>query len=130
MNQLHEIRIIEETDKYLKIIVEGLSFLRLFNFILEQGKKEEFHLVEMELLLKILDESKIVENEIGKNVYKILSKFLQNEEYMDFNLNSKQLIDEIEKLKTLIPEKMMINGEIKAFKNSPTSEYKILINES
>ena len=130
MNQLHEIRIIEETDKYLKIIVEGLSFLRLFNFILEQGKKEEFHLVEMELLLKILDESKIVENEIGKNVYKILSKFLQNEEYMDFNLNSKQLIDEIEKLKTLIPEKMMINGEIKAFKNSPTSEYNILINGS
>ena len=60
MNQLHEIRIIEETDKYLKIIVEGLSFLRLFNFILEQGKKEEFHLVEMELLLKILDESKLV----------------------------------------------------------------------
>jgi hypothetical protein len=129
MNQLHEIRIIEETDKYLKIIVEGLSFSRLINFILKQGKKEEFHLVEMELLLKILDESKIVEKEVGKNVYKTLSHFLQNEEYMDFNLNSKQLLDEIEKLKTLITEKMMINGEIKAFKNSPTSEYNILITE-
>lgn len=129
MNQLHEIRIIEETDEYLKIIVEGLSFSRLINFILEQGKKEEFHLVEMELLLKILVESKIVEKEIGKNVYKTLSDFLQNEEYMDFNLNSKQLLDEIEKLKTLITEKMMINGEIKAFKNSPSSEYNILIYE-
>ena len=130
MEQLNEIRIIEETDHFLKIIVENLSLLRLINFILEQGKKEEFHLVEMDLLLKILDESKIVNKEIGKNVYKTLSNFLQNEEYMDFNLNSKQLLDGIEKLKTLITEKMIINGEIKAFKNSPASEYNIVINES
>ena len=54
MEQLNEIRIIEETDHFLKIIVENLSLLRLINFILEQGKKEEFHLVEMDLLLKIL----------------------------------------------------------------------------
>jgi len=130
MHQLNEIRIIEETDSYLKIIIEDLSFLRLINFVIEQGKNEEYHLVEMELLLIILKESNIVEKEIGKNVYNTLSNFLQNEEYMDFNMNSKQLLDAIEKLKTLITENMKINGEIKAFKNSPTSEYNIIINDS
>ena len=129
MSLLNEIKIIEETDEYLKIEIKDLSALKLVNFLLEQGKKEEFHLVEMELLLNILKQSYLSSEQPGKDIYQVLTEFLHNEGYMDFNLDSEQLLNKIEYLKTLIPDKTIVNGEIKAFKNSAHSEFNLVIHK-
>ncbi len=122
---LEEIELIEETDDFLKFKVVDLNLHKLIHFIIENGKNEEFHLVEMELLLnsmKILDLNHI---EIGKKIYDMLLDLIYNEKYMDVNLDYKHFFNKIKDLNKTLDKELCVTGEIIAFKGSLKSDYNL-----
>ncbi len=122
---LEEIELIEETDDFLKFKVNDLNLHKLIHFIIKNGKNEEFHLVEMDLLLnsmKILDLNHIV---IGKKIYDMLLDLIHNEKYMDVNLDYKHFFNKIKDLDKTLDKEMCVTGEIIGFKGSLKSDYNL-----
>jgi hypothetical protein len=127
---LEEIELIEETDDFLKFKVNNLKLRKLTHFIIENGKNEEFHLVEMELLLNSFKLVDLNNMKIGKDVVDMIVDLINNEKYMDVNLDYKLFFNKIKNLEKILDKDLCIAGEITAFKGSLKSDYNLSLIKS
>ena len=51
---LEEMRLLKETNDYLKFKVENLKISKIVELIVDSGQYEELHLVELEILIYCL----------------------------------------------------------------------------
>jgi len=120
-----DLEFIEETDEYLRFKATNLSITRLITFLVEFGKREEFHLAELQLLLyslNLLDretQSKIREN------LDLIIECLENQQYLSFEWNFQHFYTKLAEIINLINTEKLINGEFTAYKGSPKIDFQI-----
>jgi hypothetical protein len=119
---LEEITLLEETDDHLKFKITELKLSKLITFISVQGQVEEFHLVELELLLFLLNKLNSSNNQLNEFIVKI-NNYMSKQLFLDFSWDYKKFYHKLSGLNEIIDQDLMINGEFLSYKGSFHSDF-------
>ena len=122
---LNEMTLLKETNEYLKFKVKNLPISKIIDLIIEGGKYEELHLVELEILIYCL--KNLSPNKKGAliKIINMLDEFIDKQRFLEIDWDSLDFYNQILKINDIVDTNKMINGEIISYKGSFHSDFNI-----
>jgi hypothetical protein len=122
-----DLQFVEETDTYLKFKINGVRLSDLIKFVVERGKREEFHLVELQLLLFSLNLLEQNSKYKIRSIINLIEDFIDNQRYLSFEWDYKLFYSKLAEIKNMIGSVKILNGEFTAYKGINKTVFSIKI---
>lgn len=117
--------LIEETETYLKFRINSLTIAKLISFLVERGKRDEFHLTELQLLLFSLNLFNLeIQSEI-RQVINLIEDCLENQRFLSFEWEYNRFYSDLTKITEALDADIILKGEFTSYKGINKAEFQI-----